>query len=131
VGTRLLAELLSSRWRNLKTNSYHYRTDIGKIDLLAHHKKGKAWLVVEIKRNQSSDDTVGQAPRYMGYVREHLVSAAPLNSMSAAKLSAAVSKPDYLGFISSPLSPTICPGRACRLSHGCSSPRPTIGLVNR
>ena len=51
---------------------YEYPTSIGKIDLLARNKKEKAWLVVEIKRNQSSDDTVGQALRYMGYVREHL-----------------------------------------------------------
>ncbi len=51
---------------------YEYPTPIGRIDLLARHKKEKAWLVVELKRNQSSDDTVGQAMRYMGYVREHV-----------------------------------------------------------
>jgi hypothetical protein len=51
---------------------YEYPTPIGRIDLLARHKKEKAWLVVELKRNQSSDDTVGQATRYMGYVREQV-----------------------------------------------------------
>jgi hypothetical protein len=51
---------------------YEYPTPIGRIDLLARHKQGTAWLVVELKRNQSSDDTVGQTMRYMGYVREHL-----------------------------------------------------------
>lgn len=51
---------------------YEYPTPIGRIDLLARHKRDKAWLVVELKRNQSSDDTVGQAMRYVGYVREHI-----------------------------------------------------------
>lgn len=51
---------------------YEYPTPIGRIDLLAKHKKRDAWLVVELKRNQSSDDTVGQALRYMGFVREHV-----------------------------------------------------------
>jgi hypothetical protein len=51
---------------------YEYPTPIGRIDLLARNKKEKAWLVVELKRNQTSDETVGQALRYMSYVREHL-----------------------------------------------------------
>jgi hypothetical protein len=51
---------------------YEYPTAIGRIDLLARHKTRKAWLVVELKRSQTSDDTVGQALRYMGYVREHV-----------------------------------------------------------
>src|SRR3972149_6261592 len=29
-------------------------------------------LVIELKRNQSSDDTVGQVQRYMGWVTEHI-----------------------------------------------------------
>lgn len=49
-----------------------YITDIGRIDLLARHKKEPKWLVVELKRNQSSDDTVGQVQRYMGWVMENL-----------------------------------------------------------
>lgn len=53
---------------------YEYPTPVGRIDLLARHKEHKGWLVVELKRNQSSDDTVGQGLRYMGYVREHLAS---------------------------------------------------------
>lgn len=51
---------------------YEYPTPIGRIDLLARHKREKRWLVIELKRGQSSDSTVGQALRYMGYVREHL-----------------------------------------------------------
>lgn len=51
---------------------YEYITPIGRIDLLAKHRKKDAWLVVELKRGQSSDETVAQTLRYMGFVREHL-----------------------------------------------------------
>lgn len=52
---------------------FEYNTNsIGRIDLLANHKTENKWLVIELKRNQSSDDTVGQVQRYMGWVREHL-----------------------------------------------------------
>jgi len=42
---------------------------LGQIDLLARHKNGRDWLVVELKRDQSGDATVGQLLRYMGFVR--------------------------------------------------------------
>ena len=52
---------------------YEYNTnEIGKIDLLAQHKTEPRWLVIELKRHQSSDDTVGQVLRYMGWVKENL-----------------------------------------------------------
>jgi len=51
---------------------YEYNTnEIGKIDLLAKHKTQPRWLVIELKREQTSDDTVGQVLRYMGWVQEH------------------------------------------------------------
>lgn len=49
--------------------------EIGRIDLLARHKSKPGWLVIELKRNQTCDDTVGQVLRYMGWVRANL--AAP------------------------------------------------------
>jgi len=49
-----------------------YPTDIGRIDILAVHKEQPRYLIVELKRNQSSDQTVGQALRYMGWVKKHL-----------------------------------------------------------
>ena len=50
-----------------------YRTDeIGEIDLLARGKGAHNWLVVELKRDQSSDETVGQLLRYMGWVKSRL-----------------------------------------------------------
>lgn len=52
--------------------SQQYRTSIGPIDILAKDKAKGNYVVIELKRNQTSDDTVGQITRYMGWVREHL-----------------------------------------------------------
>lgn len=52
--------------------SQQFQTDIGRIDLLVKDKKTGSYVVVELKRNQSSDDTVGQALRYMGWVKEKM-----------------------------------------------------------
>lgn len=50
--------------------SQQYSTDIGKIDILARDKKTKQYVVIELKRNQTSDDTIGQLTRYMGWIEE-------------------------------------------------------------
>jgi Holliday junction resolvase-like predicted endonuclease len=50
--------------------SQQYRTDIGIIDLLVRDKADKGYVVIELKRNQTSDDTIGQVARYMGWVTE-------------------------------------------------------------
>lgn len=52
--------------------SQQYRTDIGPIDILATDKKTNGYVVIELKKDQTSDDTVGQLARYMGWVRKHL-----------------------------------------------------------
>ncbi|GGF60392.1 hypothetical protein GCM10011402_10500 [Paracoccus acridae] len=52
---------------------YEFRTPIGRIDLLARHKRDRRWLVIELKREKSSDAVVGQVLRYMGWVQRHLV----------------------------------------------------------
>ena len=46
--------------------------EIGRIDPLAKHKDKPKWLVIELKRNQASDDTMGQVNRYMGWVKSNL-----------------------------------------------------------
>jgi restriction system protein len=51
--------------------SQQYPTGIGKIDILAQDKKTKHLVVIELKKNQTSDDTVGQLARYMGWLEEH------------------------------------------------------------
>jgi len=51
---------------------YEYPCDVGRIDLLAKHEREPRWLVVELKRNQTSDQTIGQLLRYIGWVKQHL-----------------------------------------------------------
>jgi hypothetical protein len=51
--------------------SQQYRTEIGIIDILAEDKKSGQLVVIELKKNQTSDDTVGQLTRYMGWLEEH------------------------------------------------------------
>lgn len=68
---------LGSDWTLLEQDGevvgYKYQTgEIGEIDLLARHKSEPRWLVIELKRNQTSDATVGQVLRYVGWVEEHL-----------------------------------------------------------
>jgi hypothetical protein len=50
--------------------SQQYRTDIGPIDILAKDKKTGSFVVIELKRNQTSDDTIGQLARYMGWIKD-------------------------------------------------------------
>lgn len=52
--------------------SQQYKTDIGYIDILAKDKETGGYVVIELKRDQTSDDTVGQVARYMGWVRKEL-----------------------------------------------------------
>lgn len=49
--------------------SQQYKTDIGSIDILARDKKTGSYVVIELKKNQTSDDTVGQLARYMGWIK--------------------------------------------------------------
>ena len=49
-----------------------FPTDVGRIDILAVHKHEPRFLVIELERNQTTDQTVGQALRYVGWVKKHL-----------------------------------------------------------
>jgi hypothetical protein len=51
---------------------YEFYCGVGKIDILAKHKSEHKWLVVELKRGQTSDAVVGQALRYIGWVKQEL-----------------------------------------------------------
>ncbi len=51
---------------------YEYPTDVGRIDILAHHRSKPEWLVIELKRGQTTDTTLGQVLRYIGWVRHNL-----------------------------------------------------------
>jgi hypothetical protein len=52
--------------------SQQYKTDIGPIDILVRDKRSRSYVVIELKKNQTSDDTVGQVTRYMGWVIDNL-----------------------------------------------------------
>jgi hypothetical protein len=54
---------------------YEYPCEVGRIDLLAHHRTEPRWLVIELKRKQTSDETVGQMLRYIGWVKRNLAQA--------------------------------------------------------
>lgn len=51
---------------------YEFPTPVGRIDLLARHRREAKWLVVELKRDKSSDAVVGQVLRYIGWIKAHL-----------------------------------------------------------
>lgn len=46
----------------------------GRIDLLCKDRNGNP-VVIELKRDRSSDEVIGQLARYMGYVKKHLLPA--------------------------------------------------------
>lgn len=83
---RHLHEFLRDNWGHLELGrewmlyqepgddeaGYEYPCEVGRIDLLAKHRRKPRWLVVELKRNQTSDQTVGQLLRYIGWVKRHL-----------------------------------------------------------
>lgn len=45
---------------------------IGEIDILAKDKKSNEWVVIELKRDKTSDAVVGQTLRYMGWIEKKL-----------------------------------------------------------
>jgi len=61
--------------------SQQYKTDIGTIDILAKDKKTGQLVVIELKRNQTSDDTIGQLMRYMGWLEEHKTNHQPVKGI--------------------------------------------------
>jgi hypothetical protein len=68
---------LAKEWTILSTPDdpeagHQYPTGVGPIDILAMHKKEPRFLVVELKRNQGTDQTVGQALRYVGWIKKHV-----------------------------------------------------------
>ncbi|MBZ5614670.1 MAG: PDDEXK nuclease domain-containing protein [Acidobacteriia bacterium] len=64
--------------------SQQYKTEIGIIDILAQVKNSKQLVVIELKKNQTSDDTVGQLARYMGWLEEHKTNGEPTKGIIIA-----------------------------------------------
>ncbi|MCX6754277.1 MAG: PDDEXK nuclease domain-containing protein [Candidatus Nomurabacteria bacterium] len=57
--------------------SQQYPTGVGPIDILVKDKKDGTYVVLELKRNQTSDDTIGQLARYMGWLEENKTNGKP------------------------------------------------------
>ncbi|UEG49075.1 endonuclease NucS [Ferruginibacter lapsinanis] len=55
------------------TYGRQYSTHIGPIDILCFDVITNEYVICELKRGQTSDETVGQLLRYMGWVKKHLV----------------------------------------------------------
>ena len=56
---------------NGELKSQQYKTAIGAIDILAKNKTTGSYVVIELKKNQTSDDTIGQLTRYMGWIKKN------------------------------------------------------------
>jgi hypothetical protein len=64
--------------------SQQYRTDIGIIDILAKDKKSGSYVIIELKKSQTSDATIGQLTRYMGWIEEHRSNGIPTKGIIIA-----------------------------------------------
>lgn len=53
-------------------NGRQYPTETGPLDLLAQKKDKSEFLVLELKRDKTSDNAVAQTLRYMGYIKKKL-----------------------------------------------------------
>ena len=84
---KYLQEFLQDNWEHIEISNewsiyqdsfgeeigFQYNcANVGRIDILAKHKSEPRWLVIELKRNQSPDATIGQVTRYMGWVKHNL-----------------------------------------------------------
>lgn len=67
-----------------ETIGRQYRTDVGRIDLLCHNKKTGDYTIIELKRNQTSDETIGQLLRYMSWTEEKLTKGKPTKGIIIA-----------------------------------------------
>lgn len=61
-----------------------YLTDVGLIDILAVASDGTL-VVLELKRDRGSDQTLGQLARYVGWVTTHLAAGAPVRGAVVAR----------------------------------------------
>ena len=75
---RYLEDLLVDGWESLTWAApldYIGRQvpcdDLGFIDILARDRTTRELVVIELKRDQTDDEVVGQLSRYLGWIKEH------------------------------------------------------------
>ena len=81
---KYLEEFLVNNWQLLDVGRYYdivpnsqnklsqYTIGNHRLDILAKSKDDKKYLVIELKRGRTGDETVGQILRYIGAVRENI-----------------------------------------------------------
>jgi CRISPR/Cas system-associated exonuclease Cas4 (RecB family) len=83
---RLLHELIVANWEKTELGrdwviysdesdplaGVEYPTGVGRIDILARHREKPEWLVIEIKKDKSSEAAVGQILKYIGWIEEEM-----------------------------------------------------------
>jgi hypothetical protein len=126
---KYLEDLLVEQWESLPwAAGLEYRGrqvpagDLGAIDVLAWDRSTGNFVVIELKRDQTEDEVIGQLSRYMGWVKEHR--AAPAGAAVrgiivvhevSPKLRAAASAHDnvalYVYRLAVDLQPVGLPGR--------------------
>lgn len=82
-----LEEFLHTNWMNIpwgrplslyetpESNGRQFPAGIWSIDFLAVDEEARGFVVIELKRGQTSDSTVGQVLRYIEWVRENIAEA--------------------------------------------------------
>jgi hypothetical protein len=72
-----LQEKIIEHWNELDllidwefAGQYYKLDEKNILDIFAKHKTEDKWLVIELKRNKSSDHVIGQILRYMGMLKE-------------------------------------------------------------
>jgi hypothetical protein len=80
-----LEEFLAGNWASINwgrpleiwegpggQSGHQLSTPVGRLDFLCIDQQAGALVVLELKRGRPSDRVVGQAARYMGYIRAHV-----------------------------------------------------------
>ena len=70
IGRNMLFETPFGKEWDLKEAKFN-AGPVGQIDLLAQHREKPKWLVIELKKDTSPDNTIGQILRYMGWIKKN------------------------------------------------------------
>ncbi len=69
----------------LKVVGRQYSTTVGPIDLLTIDQKTGEYVVIELKKDRSSDKVFGQLSRYMGSIRKNLAGGKPVRGVVVSR----------------------------------------------
>jgi len=61
--------------------SRQFKTDVGDIDILAKDEKNNNYVVIELKKDKTSDKVIGQIAKYIGWIKKHKANGAPVKGI--------------------------------------------------